>query len=274
MEDLGDGTSLSDLIQTRPLEQSLPHRVQFAKALGRMAAMSSGKQSEFADADLSLMSRDGYPSTKRLNEISNALGIISTLSEVELTRLVQDDIRDIFNALIQPGPFSALTNGDVETNNFYVSEGQGSKIIDFESARYTHALTAATWIYVPGPLWLSVLDPSASLIEDAFRTELCAGIPQATCDRLYGSGLSAACLAMALDRLERLSKLDRRDSRDHSKIQLLTTLAAAGDLAFRHRAFPALAEWIELVALWLRTRWSEARDELPKLVPYAPRIRV
>jgi hypothetical protein len=273
MEDLGDGVSLSDLIRTRPLEQSLPHRLQFAKALGRMAASSAGKQGELADADSGFMSRDGFPSAKRLDEVSNALVVISELSGTGLTRFVRDDIRDIFDALIQPGPFAAFTNGDVEANNFFVSERQGSKIIDFEAARYTHALTAATWIHVPGPLWISVLDPSASLIEHAFRMELCAGIPQATCDTLYGNGISAACMAMALDRLERFSRLDRREPRDHSRIQLIATLAAAGDVALRQRSFNALAEWIERVAHWLRARWPEARDELPKLVPYAPRIR-
>ena len=174
--------------------------------------------------------------------------------------------------LREPGPFAALTNGDVQVNNFLVGEdGLDGRLIDYEAAGFRHALTAAVLIATPGSAWISVADPFALELEDAYRAALAEGIPRATDDGAFGASLAGASLAWACDRLTRLALLDARGAGDASRVQMVATLEAAAGVARRHRQWPQAAGWAERTAATLRRRWPDADVDLVTLAPYTPR---
>lgn len=165
--------------------------------------------------------------------------------------------------LSEPGPFLALSNGDAEANNLLVhaSGPADARLIDFEAARFTHALADAVCLYVPGPGWLSVGDPVASGLAGRHRHALAQGVPQAEDDRLFNLGLAAACLSWALIRLRRFPALDARSRGDESRSQLVATLEAAARTACDHSSLPHLAGWTGRIAATLRSRWPDADQD-------------
>ncbi|MFE6764553.1 hypothetical protein [Streptomyces sp. NPDC057689] len=125
--------------------------------------------------------------------------------------------------LSEPGPFMVLSNRDAEANNLLVHAAgpADARLIGFEAAGFTHAPADAVCLYVPGPGWLSVGDPVASGLADEHRHALARGIPQAEDDRLFGRGLSAACLSWAVIRRQRFPVLDARVLGDNRRCSWL-----------------------------------------------------
>ncbi|MGW8881816.1 hypothetical protein [Streptomyces mirabilis] len=171
-----------------------------------------------------------------------------------------------------PGPFLALSNGDAEANNILLHDSgpAEARLIDFEFAGCTHALTDAVCLYVPGPAWLTVGNPSTTGLADEYRHALALGIPEAEDDRRYGDGLAAACASWALVRLQRFALLDARSQGDHSRLQLIATLEAAADTAQTCRALPHLTTWIRRIATVLRHRWPDADQDFADSASFPP----
>lgn len=169
-------------------------------------------------------------------------------------------------------PFSALSNGDAEANNvlLHASGAADARLIDFEYAGYTHALTDPVYLYVPGPAWLTVGDPTTTGLADQYRRALACGIPEAEDDQRYGFGLAAACVSWALVRLQRCALLDARSPGDHSRLQLIATLEAAAHTVETHRALPHLAAWIHRIATVLRRRWPDADQDFSDTARFPP----
>jgi hypothetical protein len=174
--------------------------------------------------------------------------------------------------LARPGPFLALSNGDAEANNLllHATGPADARLIDFEFAGYAHALTDAVCLYVPGPAWLSVGDPTTTGLADQYRRTLACGIPEAEDDRRYGYGLAAACVSWALVRLQRFARLDSRPPGDHSRLQLIATLEAAARTAETYRTLPRLTAWIRRVAVVLRRRWPDADQDFADSARFPP----
>ncbi|MFE1932798.1 integrase core domain-containing protein [Streptomyces sp. NPDC059474] len=154
-------------------------------------------------------------------------------------------------------------NQDAEANNvlLHASGPADARLIDFEFASFTHALTDAVCLYVPGPALLTVGDSTTTGLADHYRHALSHGIPEAEDDQRYGDGLAAACVSWALVRLQRLPLLDTRSPGDHSRLQLIATLEAAAHTAQSHRALPHLTAWIRRIAAVLRRRWPDADQD-------------
>ncbi|MEU8383994.1 hypothetical protein, partial [Streptosporangium sp. NPDC048865] len=180
------------------------------------------------------------------------------------------ELARLLSELAGPGPFLALTNGDSEANNF-LAAGDDGRLIDFEFAGYRHTLTSVVCLYVPGPAWLTVSDPVATGLETVYRRALAEGVPEAGDDRLFGSGLAAACLTWAATRLTRFPALDARTPGETSRIQMVFTLDAAAQAAEEHRALPHLAGWARRAAHALRRRWPDADTDRTAYPPYTPR---
>jgi hypothetical protein len=185
--------------------------------------------------------------------------------DLAMSDAAERDLASIVAELANPGPFLTFTNGDMGTNNFLV-DGHGDvddgRIIDFEFAGFRHALTAASWIHLPGAMWITVTDPVNDDLESHYRHELANAVPEATDDRRFGFAMAAACAAEALLRLNRFPLLDGRAPGDGSRVQMIATLEAAADTADRHRSIPALRGWIRAVATELRRRWKDADVDL------------
>ncbi len=273
LEDLAPRTPLSALLEERGSLAARDALQAFARALGALHAATRNQEARFyarrrALGPLEPAGDRERHITARCTEARDQMLSIgaepSTGAEHELVQAL--------NALNGPGPFVVLSNGDPHTNNFLVA-GCDGRMIDFEDAGYRHALMDAASLYVPGPLWITVGDPIASGLEDAYRAALREGVPEAEDDAAFGSALGAACLVSAVLRAGRFRTLDQRPAHDDSRKQLVSMLESAARVAEAHRALPQLCGWTQACAQTLRRRWPEADVDFSRYGSYAPRVR-
>lgn len=268
LEDLAPRVALDQLICR---DGAVAHRrrlAAFATVLGELGARTAGHGGKYTGSAADGPGRFAAL-WSRAREDATALG-------VPFTGRVSAELTAAFEELNAPGPFLALSNGDAEANNCLVRESglADARLIDFETARYGHALLDAVCLHVPGPRWMCVGDPVASGLAEHYRRALARGVPEAQDDRLYGFALASACATWALLRLQRFAQLDERASGDHSRLQLVETVKAAARSATAHHALPNLAGWFRRAGAALRRRWPDADVDLTDPVafpPYSPR---
>ncbi|WP_255951854.1 phosphotransferase [Streptomyces odontomachi] len=277
LEDLAPRVPLDQLLRRDGAAAHGERLAAFARARGALSAATAGQAEAYYARRAALGPVDAAtdragrlaPLRKQAIQDASALGVpASSQAEHELATAMAE--------LTDPGPFLALSNGDAEANNvlLHASGPPDARLIDFEFAGYTHALTDAVCLHVPGPAWLAVGDPAAAGLADQYRSALAHGIPEAEDDRRYGDGLAAACVSWALVRLQRFARLDTRPPGDHSRLQLVATLEATAHTAETHRALPHVTGWIHRTATALRHRWPDANQDLAdsgRFPPYRPR---
>ncbi|GHE92148.1 hypothetical protein GCM10014715_55700 [Streptomyces spiralis] len=277
LEDLAPRVSLDQLLRRDGAAAHGDRLAAFARARGALSAATAGRAEAYYARRAGLgpvdaaADRAGRLAPLRREAIQHA----SALGAPPGGRVVHE-LATAMEALADPGPFLALSNGDAEANNIllHASGPADARLVDFEFAGYTHALTDAVCLYVPGPAWLTVSNPTITGLADQYRHALARGIPQAEDDRRYGGDLAAACASWALVRLHRFPLLDTRPSGDHSRLQLVATLEAAARTGEIYQALPHVTGWIRRIAAVLRRRWPDANQDLAdggRFRPYQPR---
>lgn len=272
---------LQDLLPCEPLADQLRRQgaaasreglLGFARVTGRLSAATAGRSGAY-DA---IRARYGEadPLTGRAMGLGAGWARTARLMDdfgLGMPAAVEAELAGAAETLLEPGPFVAFSNGDPEANNCMVGEA-GAWLIDFETAAFRHALTSATWIHVPGPMWITVAAADARAdLEQTYRSALAEVVSEAEDDRLFGQAMAAACLAMAFERLGRAPVLERRPAGDASRVQMVATLEAAAGAARRHGALADLAGWTRRVAEGLRARWPDTDVDLAAYAPYTPR---
>lgn len=277
LEDLAPRTALDQLLRRDGAAAHGERLAAFAQARGELNAATAGRAEAYYARRARLGpvdrgdDRAGRFASYRDTGIEHAVALGAPLEGRAATELAAA-VRE----LRAPGPFLALSNGDTEANNvlLHPSGPPDARLIDFEFAGYTHALTDAVCLHVPGPAWMSVGDPVATGLADHYRRALARGIPAAEDDRRYGFGLAAACVSWALIRLERFALVNTRPPGHRSRPQLIATLEAAARTSRTHRALPHLTAWVRRIAALLRERWPDADQDFADPVrfpPYQPR---
>ncbi|NUP36512.1 MAG: phosphotransferase [Streptomyces sp.] len=277
LEDLAPRTALDQLLRRDGAAAHGERLAAFAQARGELNAATAGRAEAYYARRARLGpvdrgdDRAGRFASYRDTGIEHAVALGAPLEGRAATELAA-----AVAELRAPGPFLALSNGDTEANNvlLHPSGPPDARLIDFEFAGYTHALTDAVCLHVPGPAWMSVGDPVATGLADHYRRALARGIPAAEDDRRYGFGLAAACVSWALIRLQRFALVDTRPPGHPSRPQLIATLEAAARTARTHRALPHLTAWVQRIAALLRERWPDADQDFTDPVrfpPYQPR---
>ncbi|MFE7332921.1 hypothetical protein ACFU8W_50640 [Streptomyces sp. NPDC057565] len=277
LEDLAPRVCLDQLLRRDGAAAHGDRLAAFARARGALSAATVGRAETYYARRARLGPVDAAADQAgRLAPLrKEAIGHASALGVPPSGRTVHE-LATAMDELADPGSFLALSNGDAEANNImlHATGPADARLIDFEFAGYTHALTDAVCLYVPGPAWLIVGDPTTTGLADEYRHALARGIPEAEDDRRYGDGLAAACTSWALVRLQRLTQLDTRSPGDHSRLQLIATLEAAAHTAETHQALPHVTGWIRRIAAVLRRRWPDANQDLAesgRFPPYQPR---
>lgn len=275
LEDLAPREPLDAIIRREGLRPTDEARRKFARAMGRLGAATAGHDQEFLtrlgrfapdqrDLRLQLIGPP-WPQQRQLLE---DFGVrVPAAAEQEVDRLRQ--------LLVDPGPFLALSNGDLAENNFMIdirNEDDQGRLIDFESAHFDHVLAHAAIFFVPGPRWLVVDDPIGDQLERHFRTALAEGIPQVNDDEPYDTGVAAGCIAMGFERCGNLTVMDRRPPGHPSRTQRLATVEAAACAAEARGCWSALSDVLRDLAQVLRHRWPDADVDLSELRPYTPRL--
>jgi hypothetical protein len=265
MEDLGPRPSLRELL----LEGDGTARVDFARTLGRLHAATAGRAKEYYAGPGSWAD----PRWDRERFVARWREDVDRLAEygLPMSTATAHELADALEEILEPGPFLALSSGDVGLNNYLVLAPGEGRLIDFEAAGFRHVLAEVTDLYTPGPMWITLDDPAP--LEAAYRTELAAAVPEVTDDRAYGRVVAAGTFAWAALRLVTLPKLDARPSGDSSRLHRVATMEAAADTAERFGCLPALAGWARAGAAMLRKRWPDADVDLAALPDYTPRER-
>jgi aminoglycoside/choline kinase family phosphotransferase len=272
LEDLAPRVSLDQLLRRDGAAPHAGRLAAFARARAALSAATAGR-AETYNARRAEPAPD--PAVRLAADWQEAIDHAVAL-DVPTTGQVNRELAKAAGELAAPGPFSALSNRDAEANNvlLHASGPADARLIDFEFAGYTHALADAVCLYVPGPAWLTVGDPTTTGLADAYRRALALGIPDAEDDRRYGDGLAAASVSWGLVRLRRFALLESRPPGDPSRLQLISTLEAAARTAESYRALPHLTGWIRRIAATLRRRWPDADqdfDDPARFPPYRAR---
>ncbi|MEU0631712.1 hypothetical protein [Streptomyces sp. NPDC005989] len=273
LEDLAPRVSLDRLLRRDGAAAHGDRLAAFARARGALSAATAGRAETYYARRAKLGPVDAAADQAgRLAPLrAGAIEHASSLG-VPLDGRPAHELTSALDELAAPGPFLALSNGDAEANNIllHASGPAEARLIDFEFAGYTHALTDAVCLYVPGPAWLTVNDPTTTGLADQYRRALARGIPAAEDDRRYGDGLAAACVSWALVRLQRFALLDTRPPGGHSRLQLVATLEAAAHTAQSCRTLPHLTSWIRRIATVLRHRWPDADQDFADPARFPP----
>ncbi|MGW4894783.1 hypothetical protein ACWEQL_21315 [Kitasatospora sp. NPDC004240] len=274
LEDLAPRVPLDQLLRRDGAAAHGDRLAAFARARGALGAATAGRADAYYTRRAALGPVDpaGDLAGRFAPLREEAIRRAPALGAAPITGRVARELASAMAELAAPGPFLALSNGDAEANNTLLRPGgpPDVRLIDFEFAGYTHALTDAVCLYVPGPGWLTVGDPTTSGLADQYRRALARGIPQAEDDRRYGRGLAAACVSWALIRLQRCTLLDTRPPGDPSRPQLIATLEAAAHTARTHRALPHLTTWLHRTAAALRRRWPDADQDFTDPARFPP----
>lgn len=266
LEDLQPRGPLYDLLDGPETEAGRRGVAAFARALGRLAAATHGHHEAYYTRRRAVGPVD--PRRDRLGPLRDRW--VKTLAAADALGIspghrVEAEMGAVLDGLEAPDAFLAFSNGDAGDNNFLV-HGDDGRFIDFEFAGYRHALLDGACLHVPGPRWITMPDPVRSGYEELYRTALAAGIPEAEDDRLFGAGMAAAAVAVAMERAaERIAKVGRRGPGDPSRPQMISTLEAAARAAAHHRSLPHLAGWLRALAGELRRRWPDADSTLRRL---------
>lgn len=273
LEDLAPRVPLDQLLRRDGAAAHGDRLAAFARARGALSAATAGRVETYYARRAALGPVDAAadqagrlaPLREKAIEYASALG-------VPLDSRATHELAAAMGELATPGPFLALSNGDAEANNLmlHATGPADARLIDFEFAGYAHALTDAVCLYVPGPAWLTVGDPTTTGLADQYRRTLACGIPEAEDDRRYGYGLAAACMSWALVRLQRFVLLDTRSPGDHSRLQLIATLEDTARTAETYTTLPHLTAWIRRIAVVLRRRWPDADQDFADSARFPP----
>jgi hypothetical protein len=272
LEDLAPRVPLAALLASHPHDPAVAaNLVEFAAATGCLHAATAGQDERYYQRRIRHGPVDPLAERRRFFTPWPDVHALADTLDVALTVGVEGDVARAVQELTEPGPFLAFSNGDAGVNNFLLADGADGKLIDYEFAGFRHALSDIACLYIPGPMWITVADPSTDATEDAYRAAVSDSIPEVADDRRYGMGVSSAALTYALFRLARLDLLDGRPPGDHSRLQMVATLEAAAATAARFGVHPHLAGWARHTADRLRHRWPDTDVDFACMPAYAPR---
>ncbi|WP_405691432.1 hypothetical protein [Streptomyces sp. NBC_00057] len=273
LEDLAPRTALDHLLRRDGAAAHSDRLAVFARAYGELNAATVGYADTYRARRASLGTSN--PEADHVGwfaQLRDEAHGHTAVPGAAITGRAEIELNAALTELSEPGPFLALSNGDAETNNILLHESgpADARLIEFESAGYTHALLDAVCLHVPGPAWMTVGDPMSTGLGDHYRGALASGVPQAEDDLRYGFGLAAACISWAIVRLQRFAILDVRAPGDHSRPQLVETLEATARTAEAHGVFPHLTGWACRTADLLRRRWPDADVDFTNPAAFPP----
>lgn len=275
LEDLAPREPLDAIIRREGPTPTEDARRKFARAMGRLAAATADHDQEFlarlgtfASDQRELRLRLMGPPWPQQRKLLQDFGVrVPPAAEQEVDKLQQ--------LLVDPGPFLALSNGDLAENNFMIDirdADDHGRLIDFEFAHFDHVLAHVATFFVPGPRWTVVNDPIGDQLESEFRTAAADGIPEVGDDAAYETAVAAGCVAMGFERCGNLTVMDGRPAGHASRIQRIATVEAAAAAAETRGRWTALTDLLRDLARVLRNRWPDADVNLSQLAPYTPRL--
>lgn len=200
LEDLGTGETLDQVLLGGDAKMAEQGLVDLAALLGRMHALTIGRQSEFDRYRDMLGPRDKETEYYAYQWLATALHGAAKDLAVTPAPGVDDDLAVLIETIKAPGPFLAYTHGDPCPGND-VRVGSGLRLLDFEFGDFRHALTDGVYGRILFPTcWCSNRVPTSVVMqmESKYRAMLMRECPAARDDVLFSKAVVVGCAYWAL----------------------------------------------------------------------------
>ncbi|GHO56880.1 phosphotransferase [Ktedonobacter robiniae] len=252
----------------------------YARLHGRLHALTAGREAEYLRIRKRLGPVASSDSYYNYEWLSAALYEITGLLDVPVKLGADEELQDLRASLLAPGPFNVFVQSDAAPDNF-LFDGTHWRLLDFEGARYTHALLEASYCRMPFPTCWCVYrmpEPLIERMETVYRAELVKGCPEAADDALFYRGLVGACITWALSfhammrTLEKMLEQDRLlialTDRQRFLLYLNSAVQACASFGYLH----AVGDTLHACAKQLTQRWPEAANP-PYYPAFSSRVR-
>jgi hypothetical protein len=201
MEDIGQGRRLDHFLLGNDPVAAEKALIEFAALHGRLHALSRGKQSEFKSIREALGPgelADGY---YHYDWFAPTLQQTAATAGLTIGRGVERELKLLKGSLLNPGPFLVFTQGDSCPDNCLWTNSS-IRLLDFEGGMFSHALKEGVYGRIHFPTcWCVYRMPEHVPLhmEQAYRSELVKGCPEAADDRLFYQAVVEACAFWMLD---------------------------------------------------------------------------
>jgi Phosphotransferase enzyme family len=284
LEDLGiKHISLVDSLTLPSKTEAIAALTRFMVALGSFHAATYGyvseyetilhdinEQAESIPEELDFVLSDLLPSLELANK---NLGLFTT------PELIQE-AQGLIRSLINPGPFTVLTHGDICPDNVFDHKGdQELQLIDFEWAVVRNALLDGTYLRMSMPTcWCAKAIPYDVIepLEAIYREELKRVIPAASDDSAYLTAYTEACgfwlLQQTIPLLNSVIDKDRigpsgptpvnslwKPEENNARPRVLARLEAFIDVASKNKQLPHLRKIAQDMLSAVKMRWLDAK---------------
>ncbi len=191
LEDLGTGETLDQVLLGDNAQAAAQGLVDLAALLGRMHALTIGRQPEFDRLRDSLGPRDKETEHYTYQWLATAL--YSAANDLAVTPApgVGEELAALIEIIKAPGPFLAYTHGDPCPGND-LRVGAQLRLLDFEFGDFRHALTDGVYGRMLFPTcWCSNRVPHAVVLqmESAYRAMLMQRCTAARDDALFSQAV-------------------------------------------------------------------------------------
>lgn len=255
MADLGPGPVVQDLLlSSGDADAATAGLIGLARTAGVLHA-SADRLSGFRPAHQNPFLDRPVDAWTEIASAAKDLGFPSPVG-------VSEDLAALEHALTDER-FRGFTQGDLTPNNAVLVEGT-VHLVDYEVAGERHLGMDAACLRLPFPQyghWAVLPETLLTAMDQAYRDELGrAG------DTEYERFMAVGCLAWAIVRASRLRVIATPEDAVRRRTQIVQTLTAANETAFRTGSFPALTAWFQALIDEMKNRWDEARLE-PRKFP-------
>ncbi|MGC4043021.1 MAG: hypothetical protein QM758_04390 [Armatimonas sp.] len=206
-EDLGQGTSLVDVLQGTDPDYARESLVLQAQALAELHAHTLGQEARYWQVRDALGPRGAPRDWKRYGILEDTQGwgnlrALQPELQKAFDQLGQhvptafwDEYASLVAAIENPSPFRAYVQNDSCPDNTLITPGR-LRLLDFERGGYHLCLLDAAYcrLSMPHCFWAARLPADiAPIVERAYRQRLAYALPEAADDRLFGRAMTEAC---------------------------------------------------------------------------------
>lgn len=270
LEDLGTGETLDLLLLGKDRTAAERRLVELATLLGRMHALTLGRQPEFDQLRDTLGPRDKATEHYTYDWLATALW--SAAADLSITPApgIEEDLAALITMIREPGPFLAYTHGDPCPGNDLHRDSR-LWLLDFEFGDYRHALTDGVYGHIFFPTcWCSNRVPASVVtqMEMAYRAILMQACPAARDDGLFAEAVVVSCAYWALtmyawNPVAALVAQDEEWGIATVRQRVLERSEQLAQVAEQYGHLEALGATLKAIATKLRSRLPTDVDRLP-----------
>jgi hypothetical protein len=273
LEDMGEHRSLVQPLLEGNAVNATAALMAYAERLGRMHADTIGREDDYHRL---VQQIDPVAAPKLLPTWQDAkkhwgemlTKAVQSLAEAHIT-LSDATFREaerVFDAVSVPGSFTAFLHADPCPDNVFYDDGK-LRLIDFEFARFGHALMDGLYGRIPFPTcWCAnaIPDDVVGQMEARYRAELSRTCTAARDDALFDTALVAVCASWVVQTLnwhlaDALKEPDGEWGIATIRARILSRLDMFVKAAAGHTGYVAFIEDMCRVRDTLGRAWPEAQ---------------